>query len=90
LTTTAERRPLCAVDAWSSALSRNHALTSGTHEISVDGVGQRYRATVIVDEAYLEFEPDFVTRTVVGLTRAGENVVVFRTSPRSMAWPAFP
>jgi histidinol-phosphate aminotransferase len=37
------------------------------------------RATVIVDEAYLEFEPDFVRRTVVGLTRAGENVVVFRT-----------
>ncbi len=37
------------------------------------------RATVIVDEAYLEFEPDFVQRTVVGLTRAGENVVVFRT-----------
>lgn len=37
------------------------------------------RATVIVDEAYLEFEPDFAQRTVVGLTRAGENVVVFRT-----------
>ncbi len=37
------------------------------------------RAIVIVDEAYLEFEPDFVQRTVVGLTRAGENVVVFRT-----------
>ncbi|MEA2780041.1 MAG: histidinol-phosphate aminotransferase [Rhodospirillaceae bacterium] len=37
------------------------------------------RATVVVDEAYLEFEPDFVQRTVVGLTRAGENVVVFRT-----------
>jgi histidinol-phosphate aminotransferase len=37
------------------------------------------RATVIVDEAYLEFEPDFAQRTVAGLTRAGENVVVFRT-----------
>jgi histidinol-phosphate aminotransferase len=35
--------------------------------------------TVIVDEAYLEFEPDFTLRTVVDLTRAGENVVVFRT-----------
>ncbi|MGY4177766.1 histidinol-phosphate aminotransferase [Bradyrhizobium sp. USDA 4518] len=35
--------------------------------------------TVIVDEAYLEFEPDFAQRTVVDLTRAGENVVVFRT-----------
>jgi histidinol-phosphate aminotransferase len=37
------------------------------------------RTTVIVDEAYLEFEPDFAQRTVAGLTRAGRNVVVFRT-----------
>src|SRR5262245_49297321 len=37
------------------------------------------RAIVIVDEAYLEFEPDFAQQTVVDLTRAGENVVVFRT-----------
>lgn len=37
------------------------------------------RVVVIVDEAYLEFEPDFSERTVVGLTRAGKNVVVFRT-----------
>jgi histidinol-phosphate aminotransferase len=37
------------------------------------------RTTVIVDEAYLEFEPDFAARTAAGLTRAGENVVVFRT-----------
>lgn len=37
------------------------------------------RTTVIVDEAYLEFEPDFGRRTAVGLTRAGENVIVFRT-----------
>ncbi len=37
------------------------------------------RTLVIVDEAYLEFEPDFDRRTAVGLTRAGENVVVFRT-----------
>ncbi|WP_051386923.1 histidinol-phosphate transaminase [Bradyrhizobium sp. ARR65] len=35
--------------------------------------------TVIVDEAYLEFEPDFEQRTAVGLTRAGDNVIVFRT-----------
>jgi hypothetical protein len=41
LTTTAESRPL-PVRAWRSALSRNHALTSGTHEIVVDGVRQRY------------------------------------------------
>jgi histidinol-phosphate aminotransferase len=37
------------------------------------------RTTVIVDEAYLEFEPDFAQRTAAGLTRAGKNVVVFRT-----------
>jgi len=37
------------------------------------------RATVIVDEAYLEFEPDFAQRTVAGLTRVGGNVIVFRT-----------
>jgi histidinol-phosphate aminotransferase len=37
------------------------------------------RTLVIVDEAYLEFEPDFDKRTVVGLTRAGANVAVFRT-----------
>ena len=37
------------------------------------------RTRVIVDEAYLEFEPDFAQRTVAGLTRAGRNVVVFRT-----------
>jgi histidinol-phosphate aminotransferase len=37
------------------------------------------RTLVIVDEAHLEFEPDFERRTVVGLTRTGENVVVFRT-----------
>jgi histidinol-phosphate aminotransferase len=37
------------------------------------------RTTIIVDEAYLEFEPDFAKRTAVSLTRAGENVIVFRT-----------
>jgi histidinol-phosphate aminotransferase len=37
------------------------------------------RTTVIVDEAYLEFEPDFAQRTVASLTRTGENVIVFRT-----------
>jgi histidinol-phosphate aminotransferase len=37
------------------------------------------RTTVIVDEAYLEFAPDFNRRTAVGLTRAGDNVIVFRT-----------
>ena len=37
------------------------------------------RTTVIVDEAYLEFEPDFVQKTAVELTRSGANVIVFRT-----------
>ena len=37
------------------------------------------KTTVIVDEAYLEYLPDFAARSVVDLTRAGENVVVFRT-----------
>jgi histidinol-phosphate aminotransferase len=37
------------------------------------------RTTVIVDEAYLEFEPDFDERTAVGLTRSGDNVIVCRT-----------
>jgi histidinol-phosphate aminotransferase len=37
------------------------------------------RTTVVVDEAYLEFEPDFAQKTAVELTRSGANVVVFRT-----------
>ena len=37
------------------------------------------RTTAIVDEAYLEFEPDFVQKTAVELTRSGANVIVFRT-----------
>jgi len=37
------------------------------------------QTTVIVDEAYLEFEPDFAQKTAVELTRSGANVVVFRT-----------
>ncbi len=37
------------------------------------------RATVIVDEAYLEFEPDFAERTAVSLVRDGLDVIVFRT-----------
>jgi histidinol-phosphate aminotransferase len=34
---------------------------------------------VIVDEAYLEYTPDFATRSAVSLVREGANVVVFRT-----------
>jgi histidinol-phosphate aminotransferase len=37
------------------------------------------RALVIVDEAYLEFTPDFEKRTVAGLVRNGAQVAVFRT-----------
>jgi histidinol-phosphate aminotransferase len=37
------------------------------------------RTLVIVDEAYLEFTPDFEKRTVAGLVRGGDQVAVFRT-----------
>jgi histidinol-phosphate aminotransferase len=37
------------------------------------------RSLVIVDEAYLEFLPDFPARTAASLTREGANVIVFRT-----------
>jgi histidinol-phosphate aminotransferase len=37
------------------------------------------RTLVIVDEAYLEYSPDFSARTVADLVRGGENVIVFRT-----------
>lgn len=37
------------------------------------------RTFVIVDEAYLEFTPDFEQRTVARLVREGANVAVFRT-----------
>jgi histidinol-phosphate aminotransferase len=37
------------------------------------------RAPVIVDEAYLEYTPDFETRSAASLTRDGANVLVFRT-----------
>lgn len=37
------------------------------------------RTLVIVDEAYLEFMPDFAGRTLVDLVRAGSQVIVFRT-----------
>jgi histidinol-phosphate aminotransferase len=36
-------------------------------------------APVIVDEAYLEFTPDFWLRSAVSLVRDGANVLVFRT-----------
>lgn len=36
-------------------------------------------APVIVDEAYLEYTPDFESRSAVSLVREGANVLVFRT-----------
>lgn len=46
----------------------------------IDFVHELSRQTlVIVDEAYLEFTPDFGQRTVAGLVRDGANVAVFRT-----------
>lgn len=37
------------------------------------------KVPVIVDEAYLEYLPDFAARTTARLTREGEQVIVFRT-----------
>ncbi|SEN30976.1 histidinol-phosphate aminotransferase [bacterium A37T11] len=37
------------------------------------------KALVIVDEAYLEFTDDFEGRSAINNTRAGDNVIVFRT-----------
>ena len=41
--------------------------------------GLSKRTLVIVDEAYLEFAPDFEKRTVAALVRDGAQVAVFRT-----------
>lgn len=41
--------------------------------------GVSRRTLVIVDEAYLEYLPDFAARTCAALVREGGNVVVFRT-----------
>jgi len=48
------------------------------------------RTTVIVDEAYLEFEPDFAEKTAVELTRSGANVIVFRTFGKIYALAGLP
>ncbi|MGC4027526.1 MAG: histidinol-phosphate transaminase [Steroidobacteraceae bacterium] len=37
------------------------------------------KALVVVDEAYLEYSDDFAGRTAAAHTRAGENVLVYRT-----------
>jgi len=48
------------------------------------------QALVIVDEAYLEFSDDFAARTAVGLTREGENVMVFRTFAKAYGLAGLP
>ena len=53
-------------------VSDNQAFKSFLRETS-------QRAPVIVDEAYLEFTPDFEARSAVSLVRDGANVLVFRT-----------
>ncbi len=53
-------------------VSESAKLKRFLHEVS-------RRATIIVDEAYLEFEPDFAARSAIDLCRAGDNVIVFRT-----------
>jgi histidinol-phosphate aminotransferase len=47
-------------------------------------------ATVIVDEAYLEFTSDFATRTVAPLVRPDGRVVVFRTFTKFYGLAALP
>lgn len=48
------------------------------------------QALVIVDEAYLEFSDDFAGRTAVSHTRAGENVLVYRTFAKAYGLAALP
>lgn len=48
------------------------------------------RALVIVDEAYLEFSDDYAARTAAAFTRAGENVLVYRTFAKAYGLAALP
>lgn len=48
------------------------------------------RTLVIVDEAYLEFSDDHAGRTAVAHTRAGENVLVYRTFAKAYGLAALP
>lgn len=45
---------------------------------------------VVVDEAYLEFTPDFTARTCVDLVREGHDVAVFRTFSKVYGLAAMP
>jgi len=47
-------------------------------------------AVVIVDEAYLEYAADFMSRSAVSLLRDGENVMVFRTFDKIHALAGLP
>jgi histidinol-phosphate aminotransferase len=47
-------------------------------------------AVVIVDEAYLEYTPDFRSRSGVSLIRDGANVMVFRTFDKIYALAGLP
>ncbi len=48
------------------------------------------RAVAIVDEAYLEYTPDFAMRSAVSLVRDGANVMVFRTFDKIHGLAALP
>ena len=56
----------------SGTVSETATFIDFVHELS-------RRSLVIVDEAYLEFTPDFERRTVAALVRGGDQVAVFRT-----------
>jgi histidinol-phosphate aminotransferase len=56
----------------SGTVTDNNTLRSFVSEVA-------RRTLVIVDEAYLEFTEEFSARTLVDRTRAGDNVIVFRT-----------
>jgi histidinol-phosphate aminotransferase len=47
-------------------------------------------AVVIVDEAYLEYTADFMSRSAVSLVRDGANVIVFRTFDKIHALAGLP
>lgn len=47
-------------------------------------------ALVVVDEAYLEYTPDFNIRSAASLVRAGANVAVFRTFDKIHALAGMP
>lgn len=84
----AGRNDLAALGARMSAKTRAVYLVNPhnpTGTVSDSVVWKRFlrqasrRAVVVVDEAYLEYTPDFRERTAAYLVREGANVLVFRT-----------